>query len=168
MAQAVHVNGEAQIKITAPGGSLEVLGVSEDGVDIEIEDMVEPVYTDTFGPKVPFDEQGFLQVAHIRARLIFYDEAVLLKLRSLPAGGTDGTMSQAGALLGANSKYHRVLVLSPNAVLPWNFPTARIDGSRKVKVGTKRNAWDISWFAVPYTGTSGVTTAAVLYNRTTA
>lgn len=168
MAAAVHVSGEALIKTgTGSASALETLGVSVDGVDIDIEDHVDPIFTDTFGPKVPFEEQSFLQSARINIRLVFYDEAILLKLRPQLVSGTEGTMSQAGSLFGASGKYFRLLILSPLDTLPWNFLYARCDRGKKVKIGTVKNVWDLNFFAIPYTGTVTSSSGAVLYNRTT-
>jgi hypothetical protein len=53
MAAIVHVNGEALIKVSTTTAGLQTLGVSVDGVEIEIRDYTEPVFTDTYGPSVP-------------------------------------------------------------------------------------------------------------------
>lgn len=169
MAEAVHVSGEARIKIGSGSvGALEILGVSEDGVDINIEDHVDPVMTDTFGPRVPFDEQHFLETGTIQMRLIFYDEAILAKIRRpLLNSAAEGTMVEAGTLYGAAGHYFRLLILSPQDSLPWNFLSARMERAKRVKIGTKRNAWDLSFFAIPYTGFAGTSVGGLLYNRVT-
>lgn len=167
MARQIHVSGEAAIKTgTGSSSALEDLGVSVDGVEIAVRDHTEPIFTDTFGPQVPFDEQQFLETALIRATLVFYDEAVMAKIRT-KTGSAEGTMGAAGALWGAGSFYYRLLVLSPTASRPYNFPKARLLDAFPAKVGTRKTTIDCTWFAVPYTGTAGATTSAVLYNSTT-
>ena len=167
MAKTIHVNGEALARTgTGTSNALEDLGVTVDGAEIELRDFTEPVFTDTFGPDVPFDEQQFLEDALIRLQLVFYDDAVLGKVRSR-ASGTDGTIGNAGTLWGGGSKYFRLLIASPTDSLPFNFPTARVRNSASHKIGTRRTLWNIEFYAVPYSGAAGATTGGVLYNRTT-
>ena len=171
MSQSIHVGGESQIKTgTGSAQALEILGVSVDGVDIEIEDHVSPIYTDTNGGpegRIPFDEMGYGQTANIRAQLVFYDETILAKLRPTFVGGSEGLQDVAGTLFGAGSKYFRLLVLSPTDGVPWNFLKARMTGSKRVKIGVRQSVWNLSFFALPYSGSSGSTASNVLYNRTT-
>lgn len=169
MAMAINVNGEARVRTgTGAASALEDLGVSQDGVSIGIRDHTSPVFTDSFGGPLgpPFDEQQFQQDAIIRMLLPFYDEAVLTKIRSR-MGGTDGVQAASGALWGGGAKYFRLLVTSPVGALPWNFLTARLYESFEHKIGTKYTIWDLTFYAVPYTGVAGVTSANVLWNRTT-
>lgn len=167
MAKVIHVNGEALIRTgTGAANALEDLGVSLDGVTITLHEHSDKIFTDTFGPDVPFDEQYFLMDATVRATLIFYDDAVLGHIRSRQSG-TDGTIGAAGTLWGGGSKYFRVLILSPTDSLPFNFPNARMEGGQPQKVGTKRTQWDVTFYAVPYSGASGSSSGTVLFNRTT-
>ncbi len=150
-----------------------------DGVEIELRDYTEPVYTDTFGPDVTFDEQQFLEDALVRLTLVFYDDAVLAKVRGRPANinsTAEGTTGFAGALWGsgvtgqggaATKMYFRVLIASPGDALPYNFLNCRVRNSASQKVSTRRTLWTVEFIALPYTGTSGTTSGNVLYNRTT-
>jgi hypothetical protein len=173
MAQTINVNGEAALWVAATTAStaISALGVTVDGVEIELRDYTEPVFTDTYGPDVPFDEQQFLEDALIRAQLVFYDDAQLALIRSRPAsilGTAEGTVGNAGTLWGGNATklYFRLLVKSPTASLPYNFPNARLRNSASQKVGTRRTLWNLEFLALPYTGTAGAVSGAVLYNRT--
>ena len=164
MAAQLHVNGEALIKVNA---ALDTLGVSVDGVDIAIENHAEPVYPATYGPRMPFDEQYFGETARISFTLIFYDEAVLAPLRAISDNTTEGQIGTPGSLYGANSIYKRLLITSPVASRPYNFLKARPVDAQRGRVGTRRTTWDMTWFAIPYSGSAGDPDGTVLYNSTT-
>jgi hypothetical protein len=165
----IHVNGEALFRSgTGASSALESLGVTVDGADIEIRDHTEPVFTDTAGPDMPFDEQQFGETAIIKGQMIFYDDVVLAKHRGRPANvlaAAEGTIGNMGALWGAGGLYFRLLVLSPTDSVPWNFLTARLLDAAPSKHGTRRTLWDLTWFAIPFKGAAGLTAGTVLYNR---
>lgn len=164
MAEAIHVDGEARVKVgTGAAGALEILGVSVDGVDIEERDHTEPIFTDTFGPMVPFDEQSFLSSALIRVELVFYDEPVLAKVRGR-ISGVDGRYAKAGALWGAGSKYFRLLIDCQRDSFPRNYLNARLLDSYPVKVGTRKSVWHLTFFAKGHQAGAGETDATVLRN----
>jgi hypothetical protein len=171
VALALHVSGECLLKTgTGSVGALESLGVSVAGVDINITDHTDPVYTDTNGPRVPFDEQQFLEDATITCKLVFYDETVLSHIRSriaILASNADGTIGAAGVLWGAGGNYFRLLCLSPVDATPYNFPKARLKDAMRVKKGTVRSEWDLTFYSIPYTGSAGSTLGNTLWNTTT-
>jgi hypothetical protein len=150
---------------TGSANALEDLGVSVDGIDIAITDYTEAIYTDSYGADVPFDEQQFLADAVVSGQLVFYDEAVLAKLRGRP-NAVDGQLGAAGQLWGAGGKYFRLLVASPTDV-PYNFLHARLQNAFSQKIGTRRTLWNVQFYCTPYTGSSGSTTGTVLYNQVT-
>jgi hypothetical protein len=141
------------------------LGVSVDGVDMDIRPKFDPVYVDTFGGPVgvPFDEQQMLSDAMIHAQLVWYDEPVLAAIRPTTAA-SEGVMPSAGVLMGVNSFYYRLLIKSPIEGLVYNFPSVRLD-RLPTKLGTRRTIWNISWYAIPFTGSVGTSAGAVLYNH---
>lgn len=168
MAQLFHVNGEAQIKTTAGGATNTVLGVTVPmGVHIRIRHHNKPVYRDTEGREHEADAIQLLQTAIITAQLIFYDDAQLDYVRAPLAGGTGGTMAAAGTLIGAGSKYYRVLVLSPIDSHPWNFPTCRALDAQEASFGIEESVWNVTWLAVAYSASTGSTANRVLWNTTT-
>lgn len=178
MAAQVHVYGEAQLQVQTSGTVFTLLGVSVDGVSIEFRDFTEPVFTDTFGPDVPFDEQQMLQDAIIRAQLVWYDATVYSNIRSRPAvvnSGTAGTLGFAGELWGAGAMYFPLLVYPKVGAAslngydndPYNFPKARLLDAQPMKVGTRRTLLDVTFRALPYTGTAGSTLGAVLWSNST-
>lgn len=165
MATQFHVNGEASIWIQIPAGSLTLLGVSTaDGVNIDVTEHTEEIFTDTFGPSVPFDEQQMLEDAVIRAKLVWYDESVLVTIRGR-AGASEGAMPAAGTLWGQSTHYFRTLIKSPIDALPWNFPSSRLRGALPFNRGVRRSEWGMEIYAIPYTGTQNSSAGAVLYNH---
>lgn len=169
MAETIHVSGEAHIRVAVPSGTtLASLGYSVNGVTIELERRTAPVMADTGGGEegVPVDFQSMGRIARVRAQLVIYDEAVLAPLRKLADETNEGELETIGYLLGANSKLNRLLITSPSEALPWNFPTGFLTGAQEVKIGTRRTAWDINWFAFAYIG-AGTSVGKVLYNRVT-
>lgn len=176
MATAFHVNGTAEIKTgTGSAGALELLGHTINGVEIDVTPVVRPIYTDAAGGDdgIPATERKAGEIAVIHADLIVYDEAVLLKVRKGTETTTEGVMLGAGTILdnvavgstGVHG-YYRLLILSPDDSLPWNFLTARLL-RKPVRISTKENVWRLAWQAIPYVGTANTEAAVVLYNRTT-
>src|SRR5437868_1583320 len=161
MAGTFHVNGEAAIYTQTAGSnqsrSSELLGISADGVRGSLREFGEPVFVDTFGPDVPGDEQYFLADGILRLRLIWWDEAVLQRVRARTAtylglapgvGGVDGQVGSAGMLWrtglgGSNgSMYFGLSIASPVEGLPWGFPQTRLLDAQDWNLGTRVMAWD--------------------------
>lgn len=176
MATAFHVNGTAETKTgTGSSGTLELLGHSIMGVDIDVQPVVRPIYTDAAGGEdgIPAAERKVGEIAVISGEFIVYDEAVLAKVRKGTETTTEGVMLGAGSILdttavgGSGVKgYYRLLILSPDDGLPWNFLAARLL-RKPVRLSTKENVWRLAWQAIPYVGTGNTMAAVVLYNRTT-
>lgn len=183
---SLHVPGECQLQVdvgfaNGQPDQPQILGVSVDGVDITVTWYEEPVYTDAFGDHVPFDEAGCLGDAIIQCQLVYYDDNVLSMVRartsSLPyAGGglgADGTYGYYGALWGAAGFYFllRVLPIQNAAIgfneLPWTFYTCRLKDASRAKHGTKRTAWDVTFYASGYPGRDdeSITRGNLLYSR---
>lgn len=169
MPETIHVSGEAHIRVAVPtGATLASLGYTVDGVTIELNRHTAPVEADTGGggDGVPVDVQSMGRTVMIRGRLVVYDEAILAGLRRLADETAEGQLETVGILLGANNLLNRLLVTSPQDGVPWNFPAGFLTGTTEVKIGTKRTAWDFSWFAFAYIG-AGTAKDKVLYNRVT-
>lgn len=160
MAESIHVSGVSRCRTgTGSAGALEDLGVSLDGMEIDLVEFTSPVYTDERGGPEgpPVDEQNFGQIAVITGQLVKMDRAVLAKLRGR-ISTTDGTLGVAGILWGVGVKYFRLLITSADE--PWNFPTARLLGSTVHRIGTKRTVVNVRFQAIAFN--SGGT---LLYDR---
>lgn len=168
MAKSIEVSGEALHRVVLPGGTLADLGYSLNGCRIEIRNRFFDVMADTGGGDegVPVDVQTMGRLAIVRSRLVVFDSAVLDGLRTIGDAATDGELETVGMLLGANSKFSRLLITSPVAGRPWNFPTGHLIDSTEVEIGTKRTAWDIVFRAIAYIG-AGTAKGKVLHNRVT-
>lgn len=168
MAKSVNVNGEALHRVALPGGSLADLGYSLNGCRIEFRRRTFDVMADTGGGDdgVPVDVQSMGRIAIIRSRLVVYDDAILDGLQRLADETNLGELESIGYLLGANAKFSRLLITSPLAAKPWNFPTGHLIDATEVEIGTKRTAWDIVFRAIAYIG-AGTSLGKVLFNRVT-
>jgi hypothetical protein len=170
MARAIHVNGECAVRTgTGAANALEDLGVTVDGADIDVMDHTVPIHTDTNGGPQgpPFDELYLPQDAEVTMQLVFFDEAVLAKIR-FRVQGTDGLMGPAGKLWGGASNYFRLLLTSPIDTTPHNFPSARLTKSFSAKLGNRQTIWNLTFYCLAYTGSAGSTAGNTLYNTSTA
>lgn len=174
MANSFHVNGPANIYTAAAGydarsgsgatpSTVALLGVSQDGVEIEFSPKFKPFMADTGGPDVPVTEQATGIDAMIRMDLVIYDEAVFAVLRRQPGQTSEGLMEAMGYMM-APTDYRRLFIASPTEALPYNFPTARL-ARKPVKLSTIRSVWRLEWYAFAYVGTALTSAGAVLYDR---
>lgn len=175
MALQLHVPGTIHaFGGTGNAGALEELGVSEDGVTMSINTKYQPVYTDHYGPEVPYDYQIFLQDVDIEIPLIWYEKTVLYKwLLGAPAqpGPTIGNMGFAGDLVVQNGFAVRLLLKVTPPLAGgltgvedcWNFPRAILMEPAKVKLGVKLNPWNLKFKALLNQQASS-SLGAVLFN----
>ena len=173
--RSFQIFGEASIATgTGGGGALEELGISVDGVTMTINENIDEVYIDTYGPKTAVDAQLMLYTIEITADLIYYDMSVIQKwmaqdMATLPGFGSFG---KAGLLAVANNASARVLVRSTpanvglvGAPFCWNFPKATLIDAQEIKIGVKMNPWKVKWKAWPTFQTS-TTNGSALFNTT--
>lgn len=187
MSGSYHIDGECQIKVgTGASAALEVLGVSVDGVDIELQDHTERIDIDTLGGPAgpPGDEQAFPQTGLVHAQLIWWDQAVLRRVRSRVGGSSaaiaagtvaDGAQPASGTLHRGGGLYFRLLLTSNDE--PWNFLLARVLNNQAHRSGTRARPWDLNFYCVPfmntaigntyYDGNSASASSAILFNRST-
>lgn len=158
MATQFEVNGTATIQTgTGATGALQDLGVTFDGCTVAIEIIRAPIYTDAFGgPEGTVADHQYLgEFAHVRAELIFWDNAVFDKIWGaqfdITAGtGTGpGTTIEIGSILGqlsgSNRGYHRLVILSPIATRPYDWARAFLATSPR-KVGTRVTRIQCEWY----------------------
>jgi hypothetical protein len=176
MAIGPHVNGPAIIYVSAgydarsgAGGTptvLAKLGVSVDGVEVDVTPKFQAVKADTGGPDVPVTEQATGFDATLRMDVVLYDGAVLVTTLKQPGQTSEGLMEAMGYMM-APADYHRLFIAAPNADGgPYNFPTARL-ARRPIKLSTLRSIWRLEWYAFAYVGVALTSAGAVLYNSDT-
>ena len=139
MAISIQVDGLASIKIAAGAGALELLGYSENGVEITEQGFSLPVHGDENGGDAgpPIDIQDMGEMHIVRMLLTKYDEAVLNKIRARLAAGTAGTPNLAGTLAFASANLYRLLIHSVNR--PRNYFAATFLETREINKGTKHS-----------------------------
>lgn len=155
-AQEYRVNGEAPISVgTGSAYALEVLGVSEAGVSIEIVEHEEPVYSDVGGSRAPVDFKRMGREAFIGARLISWNETIFRKCWNRPfiypnaSSHTpgDGVEVPRGQLIGSAGGYFP-LAIAGQFEDPWYFFYTKMLGQpKRVTLGTNQLAWDVRFHA---------------------
>lgn len=170
MAQSYHVAGpvlvSAGVGTGGPPAPLVPVGFAEDGIDISIRVLKEPVKAD-FAAGMPADYQFMGAMATIRGRLSAYDSAVLQTLRGKAmASIADGTLGAAGALMGTGGFTYRLALASADE--PWLFSCCDLDEATDAKLGTRYTVWNVAWRAWGYLPGSSVADAMagnVLYSH---
>jgi hypothetical protein len=151
------VNGSAVVSVgTGAAGALETLGYTDQGVDIDIQELTEDILTDVSG-RSPQDVQLMGMTARIIVNLIAMDRTVFAKITGRGDRSTVGQTSTPGTILGANNYLFRVGIASPLDT-PWSFPTCLVRPGYGTRLATKVHPFRIEFFAIPYlsyTTTSG-------------
>ncbi len=170
-----HVFGPAGIysSMGQSAGTIGLLGMTVDGMNIEEINYVDPIHDDRAGPDISTDEQRFGQEARISGNVVWYQSAMLYQMLAWAQNGTltsEGTLSYAGVLFGLGGFYYRLAIAAPSGTSPtsedpWNFTYARLLDAVAVKHGTVKNVWNCVWKAVNYLGTSQSLLGSVLYTR---
>jgi hypothetical protein len=180
MATDFHVNGCAEIKVgTGSASALELLGHTVDGVEIDPIVLHRPIYTDSGGGPdgVPATKARVGEIHIIRASVIVYDKAVMVKVRQgvegLEASKAEGIMTKSGLILDAsaigaagNGGFYRLLILSPDDSEPRNYLYATLRRKPR-RVSTKETVYQLEWEAIPFIGTAATMNDVVLFNTTT-
>lgn len=151
MAVQLHVNGPATLVL---GG--EVAGFSIDGFTLTFSMLQEDVFTDNYGPKMPYDTQIFLQDCIIKGQIINYDINVLEGWMSTePNEGGFGEMGAAGDLMVQNVHYQELIIRSTPAGTGltdvehcWKFPVAFMVDTATGNFGTRRTSYDCTFRAI--------------------
>jgi len=153
------VDGAVAISIAEPGGPLESLGYSENGVEITEQIFTGDVHGDQNGGDQgpPIEVQYFGEVHTIRLTLTSWDEAVLNKIRKLTAAATIGVNLTPGTLLLETHSF-RLLLNSTNR--PRNYLRVLFREAREINKGTKHSK-------AVLVGTAYKNASGVLYNTTT-
>jgi len=152
-AQLFHVNGPAVLSVglgTNPASSpLLQLGVSEDGVDIQMNEKLDVVPSDAAGG--PAELQRFPSDANISFSLVAYDLAVLQTIRRIN-GQAEGVQGSPGRLVGSNGDSFRLVIASTDEI--WRFLFCVPRGNQGFKLSSKYTAHRMSlyaWSFVPAT-----------------
>jgi hypothetical protein len=170
MAFATRVNGPAIIRVGLQGtGQVDALsdvGITENGPNIEIEWLDEPVQADNAGPRLEADVQHMGKRARIRFALPIYDLTVLTTwILSHAAGNAEGNMLAAGTLIFASGRGFRLILSSPTDAQPWRFFFVRVV-SAGLRPGTKYNIYDVVCEAIPYVGVAATSANTPFYDHT--
>lgn len=163
------VNGTALVYVgTGIGGALELLGYTDQGVQMNVDEHKLEIFSDVFGPRTPHDFQDMGMTARIVAPLIAMDRTVLASITGRGDRTTVGMISTPGLVLGSGGYFFRVGIASP-ADAPWSFSYCLLRPGFNSKLATKANPFNVEFFAWPfktYTATNGLD--GVLWTRSLA
>jgi hypothetical protein len=140
MAATIQVAGLVTVKAdTGSAHSLETLGYTENGVEIQENMFTYDVHGDENGGDQgpPIDVQNMGQVDIIRMTFTKWDDAVMAKIRPTAYGGTAGTSPTAGALAIQGSGTFRLLIDGVN--FDRNYTTVIFREAKELNVGTKHS-----------------------------
>ena len=170
MAQAYHVNGPAVIMVGIGAGTppaLVQLGISEDGVDIVINEKLNPLTSDASGGEAA-DFQRVPTDATVSFRLVAYDMVTLQNIRRKQGAAgavVDGIQSEPGRLVGTNGDTFKLVIMGNDE--PWRFFYCVPRATQRVKLSSKYTGWDVSLFAWTFVPGSATTVAGLgLYDHT--
>lgn len=144
-----HVHGPACVMVgTGSSDALEYLGMTEDGVEVDIQVMTKDKRSDASG-EAPATRIARGSVASLRFRLASWQESVWAKvLRRSVAGATAGAAGAIGSIMdqapgSANGKPWSFGIALPGTFDdPWFFPACLLDNGQNVKLSSEdtRNA----------------------------
>ena len=139
MAATVQLFGTTQIGISlATSGSIALLGLSINGVEIEEQSFSEDIHGDQnggeAGPPIEVVQHG--EMHRIRMTLSKWDQTVANLIRANISGGSAGVPAPAGSLLFAGGSAFRLLL--NNASYPRNYPiVAFFKEPRSINMGSR-------------------------------
>jgi hypothetical protein len=171
--QQYHVSGEAAISVgTGADGALEVLGISRDGVSIQIIQKERPIKSDVGGSESAVEYQRMGEEAFIDLTLVAWKEDILRKVRNrpfklpnnAPFAPADGVAIPRGPLLGTGGGLFAVGI-GAFYEDPWYFFNCKVFGQpQSVTVGTVNSEYKLRFHAFVFvpgdiTSITGMATA---------
>lgn len=155
----LHVNGPALVQISNDGSTWVNLGYTEDGVDVELMEHNEDIFTDYSGPQTPHDVAYLGETADIRCSFVSWDESTMMTVESRfrsSASKTVGSITESciGTLYFAGSKYIGVRYLSSarcglTTEKYRQFLYATVRGAIGLRAGTRITRMQVSFHAIP-------------------
>jgi hypothetical protein len=157
-----NYDGPVLVKVATPAsGTLDSMGYTEDGAEVEKQAFQYNVYGDQNGgvDGPPIDVQYMGEIARIRLVFTSFDLTIKAKLDAMVAGATAGTPTVPGTLQFTESgKTFRVLLSPTNN--PLNFTRCILRDAVTHNKGTKHTKYVVTFEA--HKDANGV-----LYNATT-
>ncbi len=154
------VNGAALVYVgTGAAGALELLGYTDSGVDMDVQELTADIMSDVFG-QAPHDVQYMGKTARIVANLIAMDRTILAKITGRGDRTTVGQLNTAGMVIGAAGYAFRLGISAPLDT-PWSFSKAIVRGGFSTRLASKANPFRVEFFAGPFGSTTATTSKDV-------
>lgn len=136
------------------GNPYSLLGYTDKGVSIQIDQKYVEWFTDQLGPTVPVDFQDVGAIAKISVPLIACDDTVLSdilsyndeKVTGFPTGA--GIVGTPGLMVGQTGFYIGLNIVSDQDY-PWYFPSTIIAPGFKHQVATVAHPFVLEFLAWP-------------------
>lgn len=186
-----YIAGQSMIYVQQPGASAYQLGLSDTPIVMSPTWRHEDIRVDAWGGQVPPEVQQMLAEVAIGMNLIHFDNGILRGCMTLAAAGNnqntvinqagtsvgvtiatgnEGQMPAAGARMAGSYVTMGIAcpvgpsAVSPASVLWWRFPMTYITGSVTWPIGAEKSVTRLTWRALPYPGSAGVTLAATSFD----
>lgn len=161
------INGPALVSVKGRSGSgisvLSELGLTEGPIRVTPNIRHADIAVNAWGNgHVPPEVQIFAADVTISMALVWFNRDILGYCFSESCGvasGVEGQLAGTGARLGNNSArfsttnfYISLNITSPNAAVPWRFPSCYMTGPpMEFPLGTERSVVPVNWRCIPYT-----------------
>lgn len=145
------VNGSAIVytDVNTPG-TYAILGYTDSGVDINVQQNKGEIMTDVMGPMTPQDFQDFGMTARIICPFIATDRTEMDAVISCgDFAGSYGNTSTPGIVVGENGYKFGVYITSAFDY-PWTFENCIVRPGFGTKLAVKANVFRFEFFAWPY------------------
>lgn len=171
------VPGPCQVFVgTGTSKAWEFLGLSEDGVQLQLLSSFEDIYNDAGGPMVPIDVQWMGEQAYMSMTMNKYNESVLQKCaaRRVGTGIVPGAceVNGLGSLMIAEGFAYPILLLFPyraktfqnNVIVPcYNFSAGWLQDDFSIPLSVRLKRPRVIFRAIPLWDT--LTLQYVLYTN---
>lgn len=156
---AFSINGPALVYIGDAGGdNLELLGYTDQGVDLRVRHNKIPQYTDLFGPYVPQEFLDMGMMGKLSVPLMAFDTTLLDSVLDTGDRLDEGMISTPGLPQGQLGWAFSVGIASdPNIGgpgLPWLFLYCVINPDFSTKLSVRANPFKLELIAWPFRDTS--------------
>jgi len=142
------VNGSA-IVWTDVTGSWQVLGYTDAGVDMNVQQNKGEILTDVMGPMTPQDFQDFGMTARVVCPFIMTVRAQMDAIIAVGDSFDYGSTNTPGIVIGENDFKFGIYIES-SFDAPWTFENCLVRPGFGTKLAVKANVFRFEFYAWPY------------------
>lgn len=155
------INGSALVytDVVTPG-TFALLGYTDSGVDMNVQQNKNEILTDIFGPMTPQDFQDFGMTARLVCPFIACDRTQLDAVIGVGDAAVLGQLNTPGTVVGVEGYKFQIGIESPFDI-PWVFKACIVRPGFGTRLAVKANVFRMEFYAWPYasyTVTNGLNT----------